>query len=178
MNITTAMSSDLSAGRNSAGLHQADNLGTNSLRQDRFFAWCDPQMLKQVRLAAAQGKFAPESAPWIVHPGATASWKRLQFGEANVQLSFHENDEQVISGLTCIKVEPDIDYYKDPINHVVLEVLPNAITGGLSNPADGVRAALDRGQASGKCRSSHRRTPSFNAAFGTGGSERTNSAQL
>ncbi len=135
LNITTAMSQIfLPAGTPLDYVKQA--VWDDSLRQDRFFAWCDPQLLEQVRLAAAQGKFAPESAPWIVHPGATASWKQLQFGEANVQLSFHENETQVISGVTCIKVEPDIDYYKDPLNHVILEVLPNAITGGLTNPAE------------------------------------------
>ena len=42
---------------------------------------------------------------------------------------------RTINGLDCIKLEPDIDYYKDPGAHVLLEVLPNAITGGLTNPA-------------------------------------------
>ena len=133
LNITTAMSQIfLPSGTPLDYIKQA--LWDESLQQDRFFAWCDPLMVEQVRSAAAQGEFAPESAPWIAHPGATASWKQVQFGEANVQLTFHENDKQAIDGLTCIKVEPDIDYYKDPINHVILEVLPNAITGGLTNP--------------------------------------------
>jgi len=107
----------------------------DSLAQDRFFAWCDPELKNQVATAEAQGEFAPEFAPWLLHPGSTASWKQIQFGEANVQLTFHENDKLTINGLDCIKLEPDIDYYKDPGAHVLLEVLPNAITGGLTNPA-------------------------------------------
>lgn len=33
-----------------------------------------------------------------------------------------------------ICVEPDIDYYKDIGAHALLEVIPNALTGGLTNP--------------------------------------------
>jgi hypothetical protein len=34
----------------------------------------------------------------------------------------------------CIVVEPDIDYFKDPGAHGLLEVMPNKFTGGLTNP--------------------------------------------
>jgi hypothetical protein len=108
----------------------------DSLAQDRFFAYCDPELLNQVRTAAAQGEFAPEINPSFFHPGATASWKQVQFGEANVQLTFHEGDTQVIDGQTCITVEPDIDYYKDLGAHALLEAIPNAITHTLTNPQE------------------------------------------
>jgi len=106
----------------------------DSLAQDRFFAYCDPKLIDQVRIAAEQHQFAPETNSAFFHPGATASWKQIQFGEANVQLTFHESDKQVIDGLSCILVEPDIDYYKDLGAHALLEVVPNALTGGLTNP--------------------------------------------
>jgi hypothetical protein len=106
----------------------------DTLAQDRFFAYCDPALLEQVKIAAAQGEFAPETNSAFFHPGATASWKQVQFGEANVQLTFHENAKQMIDGANCILVEPDIDYYKDLAAHALLEVLPNASTGGLTNP--------------------------------------------
>jgi hypothetical protein len=32
-------------------------------------------------------------------------------------------------------VEPDIDYYQDPAAHALLEVIPNAITKSLTDPA-------------------------------------------
>ena len=135
LNITTAMSQIfLPKGTPLDYIKQV--MWDDTLQQDRFFAWCDPQMVDQVRSAAAQGEFAPENAPWVLHAGATASWKQIQFGEANVQITFHENDRQIIGGLACIKVEPDIDYYKDPAAHIILEVLPNALTGGLTNPAE------------------------------------------
>ncbi len=133
LNITTAMQQ--------IALHDGTPLDylkqiiwDDTLAQDRFFAYCDVQLIDEVRLAEAQGEFAPELAPWLLHPGATASWKQIQFGEANVQLTFHEGDKQVIDGVSCVRIEPDIDYYKDPLAHAILEVLPNAITGGLSNP--------------------------------------------
>ena len=106
----------------------------DTLAQDRFFAYCDPRLIDQVRIAATQGEFAPETSPAFFHPGATASWKQIQFGEANVQLTFHEGDRQAIEGVNCILVEPDIDYYKDLAAHTLLEVIPNALTGGLTNP--------------------------------------------
>jgi hypothetical protein len=106
----------------------------DSLAQDRFFAFCDAKMVDQVRQAAAQGEFAAEMNPGILHPGATASWKQIQFGEANVQLTFHEGETATIDGVACVVVEPDIDYFKDLGAHALLEVIPNAITGGLTNP--------------------------------------------
>ena len=42
--------------------------------------------------------------------------------------------QNMVDGVNCIKVEPDIDYFKDAGAHTLLEVLPNSIGGGLSNP--------------------------------------------
>jgi hypothetical protein len=135
LNITTAMSQIfLPAGTPLDYLKQV--LWDDSLAQDRFFAYADLKLIDQVRLAAAQGSFAPEIGPGFFHPGASASWKQVQFGEANVQLTFHEEQRTVIGGVTCMLVEPDIDYYKDPLAHTLLEVLPNKLSGGLTNPVE------------------------------------------
>jgi len=104
------------------------------MKQDRFFAWADRRLINQVKLAAENGEFAPEHGSSFWHPGATLSYKQVQFGEANVQLSFHEKETNKIEGIDCVKVEPDMDYYKDPGAHALLEVVPNKITGGLSDP--------------------------------------------
>ena len=93
-------------------------------------------MVDQVRRAALDGEFAPEPNPGLFHPDATSSFKQIQFGEANVQLTFHEKNVQNIDGVACIKVEPDIDYYKDLGAHTLLEVIPNAITHGLTDPKE------------------------------------------
>ncbi len=105
-----------------------------TLAQDRFFAWGDAALVDQVRQACADGEFAPEIGPGLFHPGATSSWKQVQFGEANVQLTFHENDTKEIDGVACVKVEPDIDYYRDLGAHALLEVMPSSITGELTDP--------------------------------------------
>jgi hypothetical protein len=104
--------------------------------QDRFFAWCDRGLVDQVKNAAAAGNFAVENNPGLFHPGSTSSWKQIQFGEANVQLTFHENDQIVIGGVECVMVEPDIDYYQDLAAHTIFEVIPNAVTHSLSNPIE------------------------------------------
>ena len=104
--------------------------------QDRFYAWCDSLLIDQVKNAASAGEFAVENNPDLFHPGATSSWKQIQFGEANVQLTFHENDKMVISGVDCVMVEPDIDYYQDLAAHALLEVIANALTHSLTDPAE------------------------------------------
>jgi hypothetical protein len=132
-NLMTAMSQiHLPSGTPDDYLKQL--IWDGSMKQDRFFAWADPEIVNQVRRAAAQKAFAPEPGTAAFHPGATSSFKQVQFGEANVQLTFHENDRNMVGGVNCIKVEPDIDYFKDPGAHALLEVLPNAIGGGLTNP--------------------------------------------
>ena len=135
LNITTAMRQiNLPQGTPLDYLKQV--LWDQSLAQDRFFAYCHPELMNQVRAAAAQGEFAPEIGPGFFHPGATASWKQIQFGEANVQLTFHEGEKTNISGVPCIVVEPDIDYYKALGAHTLLEVIPNALSGGLTSPQE------------------------------------------
>src|ERR1019366_7657305 len=91
-----------------------------SLAQDRFFGYADKFLVDQVRRAAMEGEFAPEPNPGLFHPDATSSFKQIQFGEANVQLTFHEKDTKTIAGVPCLKVEPDIDYFKDLGAHTLL----------------------------------------------------------
>jgi hypothetical protein len=101
--------------------------------QDRFFAWCDRELINQIKSAPA-GQFAVELNPGLLHPGATSSWKQIQFGEANVQFTFHENEPSP-EGTDWVMVEPDIDYYRDLLAHFILEVAVNAIDHSLTNPA-------------------------------------------
>jgi hypothetical protein len=109
----------------------------NAFAQDRFFGWADPQIIQQIITATLQGEFAPELDPSFFHGTATRSWKQIQFGEANVQLTFHENDPTMqIDGISCVKIEPDIDYYKDLLAHFLLEVAVNAITHTLTDPKE------------------------------------------
>jgi len=109
-------------------------LWDESLAQDRFFGYAERSVVDQVQRAAIAGEFAPEASPGLFHPDATSSFKQIQFGEANVQLTFHEKDTKKINGVQCIRVEPDIDYFQDLGAHALLEVIPNAITHGLTDP--------------------------------------------
>ena len=116
----------------------------NVFHQDRFFCYVDQDILPDVRNGKGHG-FSQETDPqaWG-HDGATESYKQTQFDVANVQLTFHGNDTCALvddNGLPvkCIKIEPDIDYYKDVAAHALLEVIPNWIAKGvgdkgLSNP--------------------------------------------
>jgi hypothetical protein len=98
-------------------------LWDDTMAEDRFFAWADRSLLTQVQIASAQGAFAQEPSPGLLHPGATSSYKQIQFGEANLQLTFHENDPAP-KGKDWVKVEADIDYFKDTAAHFLLEVIP------------------------------------------------------
>lgn len=135
LNLTTAMSKiQLPAGTPLDYIKEI--IWDGSFAQDRFFGYADKKLVDQVKLAAQQGEFAPEIDPQIFHAGATSSYKQIQFGEANVQLTFHEGDTRQIDGIDCVQVEPDIDYYKDLGAHFLLEVVVNALTGTLTNPRD------------------------------------------
>jgi hypothetical protein len=46
------------------------------------------------------------------------------------------NSTATLDGVNCVMIEPDIDHYKDPAAHVLLEVVPNALTHTLTNPAE------------------------------------------
>jgi hypothetical protein len=105
--------------------------GDSHMASDRFYAWADPEIFDQLEIAKTQGKFA--DAPYGTHPGATRSYKQVEFGEANVQLTFHEQDSLIIDGVTCVKLESDIDYYRDMAAHLLLEVAVNAF-GSLTDP--------------------------------------------
>jgi hypothetical protein len=108
---------------------------------DRFFCYVDEAILPDVRVAAAQGAFATEPDPqaWG-HVGATESYKQTQFDVSNVQLTFHGRDTATFTGasgaaIKCVKIEPDIDYYKDLLAHAFLEVVPNWIAHGKTDPS-------------------------------------------
>ena len=106
----------------------------NTFAQDRFFGWADPELIAQI-IAVTPKVFRPELDPSIFHGTATRSWKQFQFGEANVQLTFHENDPRMqIDGINCVKIEPDIDYYKDLAAHFLLEIAVNGLTHSLTDP--------------------------------------------
>jgi len=106
-----------------------------TFEEDRFFGWADPKLTHLLEIATQKKEFAPEFDPSIFHGTATRSWKQIQFGEANVQLTFHEKDPiQQIGGINCVKIEPDIDYYKDLLAHFLLEVAVNGLTHSLTDP--------------------------------------------
>ncbi len=101
--------------------------------QDRCFAWADARLLTQVqKTIAAKGTNGVSrlvQAPAGLHPGASFSCKQTDFGEANVQLSFHEKDPKprTIKGVECFLVDVDIDYFQDTTAHLLAEVFPNKL---------------------------------------------------
>jgi hypothetical protein len=133
LNLTTAMSQ--------IHLRQGNPLGyfkllkwDDSMKQDRFYGYADARLVQQVQWAVEDKTFTPEPGFEIFHKGATSSYKQIQFGEANVQITFHENDRKEIDGVDCVLVEPDVDYFKDLTAHAILEVLPNGLSGELTDP--------------------------------------------
>jgi hypothetical protein len=133
MNITTAMG-QINLRSGSPLDYFQELIWDDTMQRDRFFGWATPDLIDQVRMAATDGVFAPDPGSSLFHPGATSSFKQIQFGEANVQLTFHEADRRTINGVDCVMVEPDIDYYKDLAAHALLEVMTNALTHTLTDP--------------------------------------------
>jgi hypothetical protein len=108
------------------------------MAQDRFFAYVDKALVEEVALGRKMGAFEEEKNPSAFHPGATLSYKQTQFDVTNVQLTFHQGNQQLIDtpkgSVDCVVVEPDIDFYKDLLAHFFAEVLPNEFTGGKTDP--------------------------------------------
>jgi len=132
-NLTTAMSADSAPRRHATGLHRGTYLGRHH-GAGSLFCVGRPEAGGPGNPGGHQGAFAPEPGTAIFHKGATRSYKQVQFGEANVQLTFHENDHPTTGHAEWIKVEPDIDYFKDPLSHAILEVTANQVTHSLTDP--------------------------------------------
>ncbi len=138
LNITTAME-QIALPRGNP-LSYFKQLDLTSLAADRFFGYADAALLDQLKLAVKQKTFSQQSAADLalhdnpLHGPATSSFKQIQFGEANVQLTFHEANRLTIDGVDCVCVEPDIDYFKDPLAHAIFEVIPNALAHSISDP--------------------------------------------
>jgi hypothetical protein len=131
-------------------------------KQDRFFCYVDADILPDIRTAAKLGIFAPELNPGALHPDATESYKQTQFDVANVQLTFHGHDTAALkrddgSPVTCVKIEPDIDYYKDLLSHSLIEVIPNWLSHGLTEPTIAFALRWMAGRRAG--------LPSFNPLY-------------
>ncbi len=136
MNLSAAMA-DLELGGGSTPIdYIREVIWDDSLAQDRFFGYADPAIIPLIQAAAADHEFAEEKDPQNFHAGATLSYKQTQFDYSNVQLTFHGGDTKTIDGIECVKIEPDMDLYKDLLAHGVGEVIPNLSTGGLTNPLD------------------------------------------
>jgi hypothetical protein len=133
LNITTAMAQILLPQGNALQYFKLLNWD-DTMKQDRFYGYADARLLDEVE-KSARGEFAPEFGFAFFHKGATNSYKQIQFGEANVQLTFHDNDRKQIDGVDCVLMEPDIDYFQDLASHGLLEVIPNALTGALTDPS-------------------------------------------
>jgi len=126
---------------NSAGwLKQIDD----RFKRDRFFCYVESGIISEFAEAVDRGMFDPEPDPsrWG-HVGATESYKQTQFDVANVQLTFHGHDPADFTTtapdgsprqVSCVKIEPDIDYYRDLGAHFLLEYLPHQFTKGVSDP--------------------------------------------
>jgi hypothetical protein len=138
LNLATAMASiDLPKGK---VLNYVQRLiWDDTVQQDRFFAWADKELLHQTVQAAQQGAFIREFGFQLFHNGATDSYKQVQFGEANVQLTFHGDDPPPHDLPNSTKMEVDMDYFKDIGAHALLEVVPNSLEklvgqGGMTDP--------------------------------------------
>lgn len=136
LNLVTAMENIDLAGRSPVEFIRQIRWDFKAPAQDRFFAYCDADLVDAVRTAALKGDFEPEHGCGLVHPGSTLSWKQVAFDEANVQLTFHTNPVDNVSSKNWVTVEPDIDYYKDLAAHSIMEVTRNQLTGSLTEPSE------------------------------------------
>lgn len=135
LNVATALEATPLASQQNALAYLHELLWDSSLQQDRFWGYADAKLVDDLRAAVTAGTFEYAAGASITHPGSTVSFKERNFHEANLQLTFFENERRSINGVDCVKFEFDIDYYRDPLAHVILEVIPNGVSGRLTDPA-------------------------------------------
>lgn len=135
LNILTVMANSTIAGRQQLLGFLKQAIFDDRMKQDRFFGWADQALIQALKQPPQAGDVPFVPADFSLHPGATSSVKSKQYPEANLQLTFHENDAPPPGHPDWLKVEPDIDYFDDPLAHFFLEVIPNKFSGGLTDPA-------------------------------------------
>jgi hypothetical protein len=115
----------------------------SSMAQDRFFAYAAYRpLVAAMEARVAHGTWDVDRHFKSLHKGlaelpdseATSSYKETDLRWANVQVTLHEHNHEVIDGVDCVLVETDMDYYKNPIMHDGLEVGLNMITGSKTDP--------------------------------------------
>lgn len=134
LNLTTALEETRTVSGSPMLPYFSELLFDDTMRKDRFFAYADARLIDELRLLVAARAFDYERGAFVFHPGATVSFKQRVYGEANLHLTFFENDRRTINGVDCVRVEVDIDYYRDDAAHAILEVIPHLVTGGKSDP--------------------------------------------
>lgn len=107
-----------------------------TMKHNKFFVYVDRSLVAKMRAAVAGGTWEYAAGASVFHKGNTASFKEVSFWEANVQITFYERDSKIVDGVDVVRVDTDIDYYRDPASHIILEVLPNTIGGGMTNPLE------------------------------------------
>jgi hypothetical protein len=135
LNLTTALGQMTLAPAEGLTSNPLDSLVAieGDIHQDRMFVWADARLCAQVRSTidrkGAGGVSRMVKAPDGLHEGATFSAKQTDFGEANIQFSFHEKRLRPIGpkDVECMLVDLDIDYFNDTGAHLLLEVFPNTL---------------------------------------------------
>jgi hypothetical protein len=121
LNLAVALSSiDLPIG---TPLRYFKTLDWNEIEKGRFVGYADKTLSSQLAQAAQHGLFA--AATPAPRPTTVQSYKHINFGGAGVELVLSESDTRLVGGLTCVRVEAVVDYFKDPSAHYLLEVVVN-----------------------------------------------------
>ncbi len=105
-----------------------------TMAPDRFYGYVRKEFVDAVVEAQKRKVFGKVAFPSIEHKGATRSFRELSFTQGNLQITFHEGTSKLIDGQHCIRVEFDIDYYRDLLSHLFQEVIPNTVTNRSTDP--------------------------------------------
>jgi hypothetical protein len=111
-------------------------LWDESLAQDRFFGYADKSIVDQVRRAAMEHEFAPNRTRVCSIPMPRRASNRSNSARQTSKSRSTRRTRRKSTEWTASKVEPDIDYFQDLGAQTLLEVIPNSITHGLTDPKE------------------------------------------
>jgi hypothetical protein len=94
---------------------------------DRIYFSADASFIEALKELEKKRLF--EVAPASLHRFKDGSYKQLDGGKGNLQVSFAKGSDVNPSDASQVRVDADIDLYRSPIKHLFGEVLVNHLTG-------------------------------------------------
>jgi hypothetical protein len=127
LNITARLRSIKVVGGADHLLSARFGIGVFEVFPDRIYFTADASFITAIKALEQARLF--EEAPASLHRFKDGSYKQLDGGKGNLQVSYAKGTNENPADEKRVRVDADIDLYRSPIKHLFGEVLVNQLTG-------------------------------------------------